>query len=209
VRNLVYREVDFLLDATPQAFKGYHVGRSGFFEMCRKMSLRRFPAGQFEWEVAGISRGQLARVPRRSMLRVALFVAARMRGLEPVFFSHLYRRRAERSLNEREALRSYFRMAQAMALQPSILGFAACSWFRSPDTHRVSPHLAWLSDVFLQNGGMVVTAGPAPPDGGVLYRSETRRRLYEAGEFSPTMGLVMWPRRAMLAWAAAHPELAS
>src|SRR4051794_255343 len=42
VRSLVYREVDFLLDATPQAFKGYHVGRSGFFEMCRKMSLQRF-----------------------------------------------------------------------------------------------------------------------------------------------------------------------
>jgi hypothetical protein len=131
-----------------------------------------------------------------------------MRGLKPVFFSHLNPRRANASLREDEALRSYFRMAEAMRQQPEIVGFAACSWFRSPDTHAVSPHLAWLSNVFLANGGLVVRAGRADPDCGVLYGSATRRALFTAGKFVPTEGLVLWPRRAMLAWAHAHPELA-
>jgi hypothetical protein len=98
-------------------------------------------------------------------------------------------------------------MAKALALQPQVKGFGACSWFRSPGTHRVSPHLAWLSRVFVENGGLVLEAGPDDPNGGVLHRSATRRQLYERGEFKPTKGLVLWPRDAMIAWAAAHPEL--
>jgi hypothetical protein len=135
------------------------------------------------------------------------FVLLRMKGFGPVFFSHLNWRRPEVALSELEANRSYYRMAKALELQPHIKGFGACSWFRSPGTHRVSPHLTWLSRVFLENGGLVVEAGPDDPNGGVLYRSTTRRRLFEHGEFRPTKGLAMWPREAMIAWAAAHPEL--
>jgi hypothetical protein len=131
-----------------------------------------------------------------------------MRGLGPVFFSHLNPRRATRSLREDDANRSYYRMARSLELQPSIRGFAACSWFRSPATHRVSPHLAWLSQVFLDNGGLVVESGLAEPDCGIFSRSETRKRLYESGKFIPTRGLVLWPRDSMIAWAAAHPEWA-
>jgi hypothetical protein len=99
-------------------------------------------------------------------------------------------------------------MAQALEMQPEVLGFAACSWFRSPATHRVSPHLAWVSTVFVENGGLVAEAGRDDPDSGVLARSATRRALYEAGTFTPTRGLVMWPRASMIAWARRHPELA-
>ena len=132
-----------------------------------------------------------------------------MRRLRPVFFSHLNPMRKQTALSEREALRWYALMAEAMRLQADVRGFAACSWFRSPDTHAVSPHLAWLSDVFLSNGGIVVAAGPADPDCGVFHRSATRLRMYQAGRFKPTEGLVMWPRAAMLTWAAAHRDLLS
>ena len=84
----------------------------------------------------------------------------------------------------------------------------ASAWFRSPDTHRVSPHLSWVNRVVLDHGGFVAVHGPADPACGVFARSTTRRRLYEAGSFRPTLGLVIWPRRAMIAWADAHPELA-
>jgi hypothetical protein len=129
-----------------------------------------------------------------------------MRGLGPVFFSHLNARRKNRSLLEEEANVSYYQMARSLELQPAVKGFAASSWFRSPDTHRVSPRLAWLSRVFLENGGLVATAGAVAPDCGVLYRSLTRQRLYESGQFKPTRGLVIWPRNEMIAWANAHPE---
>jgi hypothetical protein len=179
-----------------------------FASLCRLATLRRFPAGQFHWEVSGIPRSYLLRVAPGSLPRTLSFVAARMGGLAPVFYSHLNCRRPDRSLSERESNRSYFQMAKALALQPDVKGFAACAWFRSPDTAAISPHLSWVNRVFLENGGLVVRAGRADPEGGVFYRSVTRRRLYEMGAFTPTNGLVLWPRRAMLAWAASHPEFA-
>jgi hypothetical protein len=179
-----------------------------FASLCRLATLRRFPAGQFHWEVSGIPRRYLLRVAPRSLPQTLTFVAARMRGLAPVFYSHLNPGRPDRSLSERESNRSYFQMAKALELQPAVKGFAACAWFRSPDTAAVSPHLAWVNRVFLENGGFVVRAGRADTEGGVFHRSVARRRLYEMGAFTPTNGLALWPRRAMIAWAAAHPEFA-
>ena len=184
----------------------FEIGSSSLAAMCKTASLRRFPGGQFDWEVGGIRRSDIARVSPARLVQTVTFAAFRMRGLQPVFFSHLNWRRSNRSLLEAEANRSYYRMAQAMRLQPAIRGFGACSWFRSPGVHRVSPNLAWLSRVMLENGGWVVEAGRDSPDSGVLHRSRTRRELYEAGTFKPTKGLVMWPRDAMIAWADAHPE---
>jgi hypothetical protein len=205
VKTLLAREFRFMA-GEPQDYGWFDAGSASFTGMCKLATFRRFPAGQFDWEVSGVSRRDVLGVGLRKLPATLAFIAFRMRGLEPVFFSHLNPRRANRSLLEVEANRSYYRMAQAMALQPEIKGFAACSWFRSPATHRVSPRLAWLSTLFLENGGMVVESRPEDPRKGALARSPTRQRLYEAGEFRPTRGLVLWPRDAMLAWAARHPE---
>lgn len=207
VKALLCDEFRFYATHPGEHAARYEIGSASFAAMCKTATLRRFPAGQFDWEVGGIRRSDIARVAPARLVQTMTFAALRMRGLQPVFFSHLNWRRAHRSLLETEANRSYYRMAQSMRLQPAIKGFAACSWFRSPGVHRVSPNLAWLSRVFLDNGGFVVEAGPDSPDGGVLHRSRTRRALYDAGKFRPTKGLVMWPRDAMIAWADAHPEL--
>jgi hypothetical protein len=193
-----------LEDAAKNAFR---VGTSRFADMCMLASFRRFPGGQFDWVRGGVPLSYLFSVSPRSLPRALYVAAVQLGGRAPVFFSHFGYRRLGQPLSEIEANRSYYRMARSMELQPDIKGLTASSWFRSPDTHRVSPHLAWVNTVVLENGGFVAVRGKADPNCGVFVRSETRRRLYEAGEFTPTLGLVMWPRRAMLAWAAAHPEL--
>ena len=208
VKKLIYDEFRFYASHPGEHAARFDIGSASFTAMCKTATLRRFPAGQFDWEVGGVRRSDIAAVSPMRLIQTATFAALRMRGLQPVFFSHLNWRRRNRSLLETEANRSYYRMAQSMRLQPAIKGFAACSWFRSPGVHRVSPNLAWLSRVLLENGGYVVEAGPDSPEGGVLHRSRTRRALYDAGRFKPTKGLVMWPRDAMIAWAAAHPEFA-
>jgi hypothetical protein len=184
------------------------VGTHRFVDYCMVASLRRFPAGQFDWVRSGLPLSYLLGVRLSALPRLLLVTAGQLRGRSPVFFSHYGYRRAGESLSEEEANRSYHRMACSMALQPDIKGFVASAWFRSPDTHRVSPHLAWVNAVVVDNGGYVAVHGPADPDCGVFARSATRRRLYETGAFAPTLGLVIWPRRAMLTWAEAHPELA-
>ena len=208
VKRLMCEEFCFFASAPADAFAHFEAGSARFVSMCKTASLRRFRAGLFDWEVSGVSRSDVAAVPLRHLPGTLAFLVRRMRGLGPVFFSHLNPRRTSPSLREDEANRSYYRMAKSIELQPAVKGFAACSWFRSPGTHRASPHLAWLSEVFRENGGLVVESGPAAPDCGVLSRSATRKRLYESGRFRPTRGLVLWPRDAMVAWAAAHPEWA-
>lgn len=190
------------------ARKAFRVGTSRFVDMCWMASLRRFPAGQFDWDLSGLPLSYLLRVAPRALPRALYVAAVKLKGRRPVFFSHLGYRRPTASLTEVEANRSYYRMAKSLELQPAVKGLVASSWIRSPDTHRVSPHLAWLNKVFLENGGFVAVMGPANPNGGVFVRSDTRKRLYERGEFKPTIGLVIWPRKEMLAWAHAHPEWA-
>jgi hypothetical protein len=208
VQALICDEFRFFASAEPSQLGKSEAGSARFARMAKIATHRRCPAGQFEWEVGGIARRDALRVSPRRLPGTVAFILGRMGGFGPVFFSHLNPRRAQRSLVEAEADHSYFQMAAAMELQPEIRGFAACSWFRSPGVQRVSPNLAWLSRVFLENGGRVVDAGREDPECGVLHRSATRRRLYESGQFTPRRGLVMWPRRDMLAWAAAHPECA-
>jgi hypothetical protein len=208
VKALMCDEFRFYASHPGEHASRFEIGSASFTAMCKTATLRRFPAGQFDWEVGGIRRSDIAHVSPARIVQTIAFAGLRMRGLKPVFFSHLNWRRGNRSLLETEANRSYYRMAQSMRLQPEIRGFAACSWFRSPGVHRVSPNLAWLSRVFLDNGGFVVEAGPDSAEGGVLHRSKTRRALYDAGKFKPTNGLVMWPRDAVIAWADAHPEFA-
>jgi hypothetical protein len=207
VKSLFCEEYQHLATADGGALAKVRAGNARFAGLAKIATLRRFPAGQFDWEVSGVARSDVLAVSLRDLPKTLRFLGLRMGGLKPAFFSHLSPRRPNRSLLEDEANRSYFQMAKAMELQPEILGFAACSWFRSPATHAVSPHLAWMSRVFVENGGMVVEAGAADPDCGVLYRSATRRQLFESGVFKPTRGLVLWPRRAMIEWANAHPEL--
>jgi hypothetical protein len=206
VKTLIATEFSFMATSDGAAFSAHCAGIGRYERLWQIAILRRFPAGQFEWEVSGISRSDVIRVGFGAMPVVLWFIARWMGGFGPVF-SHLNPRRSNRSLLELEANRSYYRMARALELQRHVRGFAACSWFRSPATHRVSPHLAWISAVVVNNGGLVAEAGADRVDSGVLARSATRRRLYETGQFKPTRGLVMWPRDAMIAWARQHPEL--
>lgn len=199
----------FLLFATPdEAWKPlFRVGQPSFVAMCKLASLRRFPAGQLDWEVSGLPRSCLLRVAWRDLPRVLHYVATRLKGLAPAFVSHMPLHKKNRLLLlEKEMNRSYYRMAKALQLQPWVKGYVAASWIRSPDTHRVSPHLAWVNKVHLENGGLVALMGPADPNSGVFTRSRNRRELYEAGQFKPTVGLVLWGRSEMIGWAATHPE---
>ena len=195
--------------ATPAKLpEPFDLARASFVAMARIAALTRFPAGQLDWEVSGIPRSWLVKAPFRALPRLVSSILFELRGFQPAFFSHINpNRRNQTVLLERESLRSYHRMARSMERQPAIKGLITASWLHSPDTSAVSPHLAWLNKVFLENGGHVVPLGPAAIESGVLHRSPERQQAYEAGTFKPTEGLVIWPRTAMLAWARGHEEL--
>jgi len=201
---------EFMLFAQPdEATKArLCIEHDGFTARCKFASLRRFPAGAMDWEISGLPKSYLARVAPASLPQAAYFVAAKMRGFAPAFFIHLGAHpKKSRLLIEKEVNKSFYRMAQSIELQPEMKGLVASSWLHSPDTHAVSPHLAWLNQTFQNSGAFICVMGAASPDSGVFHRSPERRKLYEAGQFKPSTGLILWPRQKMLEWAAQHTEL--
>ena len=209
VKRLICEEARFVAAPPSTKLQHFDLDRNVFIALSKLATLRRFPAGQLHWEIAGFPRSWVFKVRPRAQPRLAYYLGMRMRGFAPTFFIHLNANRKDRAaLVERESNRSYFRMAQSLALQPEIKGLVASSWLHSPDTMAVSPHLASLNRVFLENGALVTTMGAADPDSGVFTRSPERRRLFDQGLFKPTNGLVIWPRAQMLSWATSHPELA-
>jgi hypothetical protein len=179
-----------------------------FMELGKVATLRRFPAGQFDWEPSGLPRSWLPKIrPLGALCRTLQLVALRFRRFGPAFVIHTGVGGKNHALLEREAERSYYRMAQSMALQPRVIGLVTSGWLFSPDTFAISPHLAWLTKVFRENRAVLGTMGPVDPGCGVLHRSPERRRAYEDGLFTPTLGLVIWPRDEMLAWARSRPDL--
>lgn len=209
VRRLFFDE--FRIFAAPSARQRplLKLGTATFRAACELARLVRFPAGQYHWDVSGLSRRMLLKVPPLELPRVLYFLARRMRGVAPAFFPHVNGfRRNPFVWVEAESNRSFHRMARALALQPQMLGLVTHAWLHDPDLHVVSPHLAWINRVFLDNGGLVVANGSAARDKAVLANNAARKQAVEDGQYRPRYGLVLWPRAAMLDWAARHPEFA-
>lgn len=163
--------------------------------------LERFSAGQVHWEVSGVPRSWLLQIPARDYPRV-LGALAGLGGFRPALFPHIAPPRMRVPLLlEREFVKSYSRMAECLPLQPSMLGIVTSSWLYAEETRRISPHLEWMSRMFLDNGGMISHIGYSKPDAGFLVGSRERQKAYDAGEYRPRDAIVIWPRAAVLKWA--------
>ncbi|BDC53178.1 hypothetical protein F183_A54930 (plasmid) [Bryobacterales bacterium F-183] len=172
-------------------------------------TLRRFPAGQLDYVVDGFPRSWITRAPLQDWPGLASALM-RLGGFRPCYFTHVgLRRPSKYSLNEKEANRSYWLVAQALKNNPEVRGLVTASWFHATETFRVSPHLAWFNETPRAGGAFFTTCGPADLDSGVFERSPERKKLYEEGKFTPLTGVMIWPRRDLIAWADRTPEAAS
>lgn len=198
-RRLTCDDLVALLEDDRAARTRLAVAGIRFRENAKMATGRRFSAGLFHWEVCGIRRSWIARVPLRDLAGFGRALL-KLGGVGPVMFPHLNPRRQCVRLEEPSISASLAVMAETMERNPELRGFAAASWLRSPDTPRVSPHLAAINAPILASGGFVTTVGPASSDSGVFERSARRKQLYDDGIFTPTVGLVMWARRDMLRW---------
>jgi len=178
-----------------------------FQEMARIVTLRRYPAGQFHWEISAFPRSYAVRTPISLWPKLFSTVCLKLHGFGPVAEIHVNDRRRNRlTLTESEGCLSYYRMAKSLELRPEIKGMFTCSWLYCASTAQVTPRLAWLRELFSKNGAFIGSIGPAPPDSGFLTGSKERRELYEAGQYHPLMTYVLWPRQAILGWALQSPE---
>lgn len=101
--------------------------------------------------------------------------------------------------------RAWLAMAGILEKYPGLVGGIGSSWFYDPPLSKISPRLAYLRETPLKNGAFMIHQGP-----GEIHTqragatSPTRRALIEAGEYTPRSWLMVWPRRALLKWAASE-----
>jgi len=207
VKRLWLEDASFCANATADStlFSPENVR---FRELVRIAVLRRFPAGQFHWEITGFPRSFALRTSAALWPTLFWTIGAKMRGFSPVAETHLNDRRKNKlTLTESEGLLSYYRLARSMESQPGMKALFTCSWLYCESTAVVSPRLAWLREFFAKQGAFIGSIGPASSDSGFLVGSEERRKLYEKGSYRPQMTYVLWPREDLLDWARRHPEL--
>jgi hypothetical protein len=205
VKELFAEEFEFFASPTPSWIAHFRSDSVRFREMARIATLRRFPAGQFHWEVSGMPRSWVIQTPRVWTLLRHVF--GRMGGFSPLFEFHINSRRKNRMvLLEKEANISYYRTAKSLERQPAVKGLMLASWLYCESTSEVSPHLAWLRAVPQSGGALAIDLGPVPADAGFLVGSEERRIKYQQGTYWPRTGCILWARKDLISWAERHPE---
>jgi hypothetical protein len=187
----------------------FDVEGSRFYDLAHLASLRRFPAGDLCFQVN-------RRLPVFLGLRVhpldwpgllhAMLFA--VRGLGPTMTLHFnYARDNWLVVSQDEFERSLWRIAKVAERYPDLKALMTMSWFHSAAVGETFPRLAWMRNVFIEGGAYAVDLEPGKA-ADICYNSAKRRELYEQGKFCPRQTLVLWPRAALLSWAAKRPELA-
>jgi hypothetical protein len=207
VKSFLEDELHWLSQPQTRERRWLVAGTYEFSALCKLVTFRRFPAGQMHWEVGGLARSALWRVGWRELPRLLRGII-RLGGFAPALSPHLAWRRRQIVLSEREHYRSLALMAQVLELQPALRGFVAEAWFYSPDTVAASPHLAWAPQLFRDWDGVLLVTGAAGKESGVFESGKGRQELAASGAFRPTLGLAIWPRSAMLRWAAHYARSA-
>ena len=128
-------------------------------------------------------------------------IALLSRQLVPWFRIHTESRYLD-DFNEAGWDACYHRIAALLEDHPDVLGMAGTSWFYDPQLESVSPRLSYLRRRPVAGGAALLRSGTSAFDiGSATATSETRRRLYEAGKYTPVAHTLIWPRQALLDWA--------
>lgn len=96
----------------------------------------------------------------------------------------------------------YRRIAGLLARHPKVRGMVATSWFYDPVLESISPHLAYLRVKPLARGALLLRNTTTEHDiRSATAKSGKRRRLFQTGHYMPVSHTLLWPRRALMAWA--------
>jgi hypothetical protein len=188
----------------------FSIEKDGFIKDLCLLTLRMYPGGgRLIERGCGIPRRLIWQGnPWRSAgaLRALLYSCG---GFYPYFQFHTHT--ADLSdFNPNGMAQTYQRVADLLRTDPKCLGVYTASWFNDPAIPAISPRLSYLQ-VVPMTGGAIALRGVIDENStaAAISKSATRRQLYESGQYQPRIYYLVWPRRKLLAWADAHPDLRS
>ncbi|HOI05586.1 MAG TPA: hypothetical protein PK213_00480 [Deltaproteobacteria bacterium] len=100
------------------------------------------------------------------------------------------------------------RTAELLKLNPTVSGMFGRSWFIDPQLEKISPKVCYVRRLVFESGGRIFYAGPAV-DGiqDAVYKSPTRKKLYDDGKYIPREYIGIWPRKKLIGWAEGQKAL--
>jgi hypothetical protein len=159
---------------------------------------------------AGAQIAHLTGVPRRSLLQTrgfewikALLFFARLGGFSSFYEIHTHTPVLS-EFNEAGWIRCYKRLAKLLVANLQVKGVMGAAWFFDPAIATVSPRLAYLRSIPVDNGAlsMFVSAGDEKSISLATATSDTRRMLYAEGKYVPATYMLVWGREDLIRWAS-------
>jgi hypothetical protein len=198
VAELYRKELDRITtDSLSRADDYYSPENDMYVKDLAIASGRVLPAGAQVFHLSGF--------PRRDAIRGGLRTLGRFLGsggFVPFYEIHTHEPCCLPEFNESGWIQCYRRLAEMMLIDKQVRGVFGGSWFFDPAIARVSPRLAYLRQLPMENNAVSIHVGSDEHSIALATKtSETRRRLYAEGSYIPTSYLIIWFRKDLLAWA--------
>lgn len=98
------------------------------------------------------------------------------------------------------------RIADLLRQRPRHKGVFVGGWLYDPQLPAVTPRLGFHRALTLPNGAETFFYQRDGAESYAFATSETRRRLFEQGKYTPEQHILVWRRAPLLAWADAQPS---
>lgn len=181
----------------------YVPGNDRFMKDLSICRLKLYPCGaELLDELSGIPRSVLARGNVAQMIRSARFFLLGKHGFRPYYELHMHAP-LRQHFHPDGWVACYRRVAELLALNPEVNGVTCSSWWYDPQLKTISPRLTYLREFLLDNGAEIFhIRADHDASYGATEKSATRLKLFESGEYVPQIYMAIWPRRALINWAA-------
>ena len=192
------------IDELEPAF--FDLNKDPFVKDVAILTFRLIPIGaEFVQPKSGVPRRVLFQGGVGQFITGLAYMLFRAGGFKPYFELHVHTLSLD-DFNAEGWNDSLHRLAELLRLNSDVKGWTSSSWFLDPKVAEISPHLAYMRTEPREYGAALFFVGRDPPHrSGALSRSRTRRRLYESGEYVPTIYMRVWPRQAMTRWCERNP----
>lgn len=190
-----YREnLDRILVRAAQAHRWATTARSDIF--LKDLGILRMTlipcSSHLVFRNSGVPRSLLLRQNPLNLALALRFFGLRTHGFAPFLENHVHPQMLEH-FNPEGRARCYELVAELLERWPENRGLMGMSWYYDPVVRTISPRLAYLRDVPERGGALFLPAGRGKDvAAGAVAKSQTRRRLFEAGKYEPVSYLMAW-----------------